>query len=114
MDETNVIHFCQRAQGRGCDGQRTAVALPASKGPNNHICAKSAYQMICIISRCGAFKSDTAIWVFDMLQNLPPGVRVDSVVFVCDNAPCHFKLEEYEHEFPGFIHYLSFGTIFSN
>lgn len=104
MDETNINLFCRRSQARAHRNQRAVVALPASKGPNIHVvCAVSAYQMIRITRRRGAFKSDTAKdWVVDMLQNLPPGVRADSVVLVCDNAPCHSRLEECENEFPGF------------
>ena len=40
-----------------------------------------------------------------MLQNPSPGVRVDSVVLNCDNAPCHSKLKECEHKFPEFTIY---------
>ena len=74
-----------------------------SKGPNIHvICALSAYQMIYMTRRRGAFKSDTAkAWLLEMLENLPLGITVDSVVVVCDNAPCHSKFEECVIEQPG-------------
>jgi hypothetical protein len=53
--------------------------------------------------RRGAFKSDTSkAWLLEMLENLPLGITVDSVVdVVCDNAPCHSKFEECVIEQPG-------------
>ncbi|CAB3978035.1 Hypothetical predicted protein [Paramuricea clavata] len=78
------------------------MALLTSKRPNIHvICALSAYQMIYMTRRRGAFKSDTAkAWLLEMLENLPLGITVDSVVVVCDNAPCHSKFEECAIEQP--------------
>ena len=105
MDETNINLFCRRLQGRAHAGDRAVMPLPTSKGPNVHVvCAVSAYQMIHTTRRRGAFKSDAAkAWVLEMLERLPPGVRVDSVVLVCDNAPCHSKLEECVTDHPGLI-----------
>ena len=60
-------------------------------------------------------------WLADMLQHLPQGnnsaymcisaalyshlyslgVDVNQVVWVCDNAPCHSKVQELELDFPG-------------
>ena len=38
----------------------------------------------------------------DLLDNhLPHGVEIDQVVIVCDNAPCHSKVEECQIERPG-------------
>ncbi|CAB4044955.1 Hypothetical predicted protein, partial [Paramuricea clavata] len=55
-----------------------------------------------MIRRRGAFKSNTAkAWLLEMLENLPLGITVDSVVVVCDNAPCHSKFEECVIEQPG-------------
>ena len=52
--------------------------------------------------RRGAFKADTAKgWLLEMLEHLPLGITVDSVVVVCDNAPCHSKFEECVLEHPG-------------
>ena len=75
MDETNLNLFCRRSQGRARVGEREVMALPTSKGPNIHvICALSAYQMIYMTRRRGAFKSDTAkAWLLEMLGNLPLG-----------------------------------------
>lgn len=33
-------------------------------------------------------------WFLEKLENLPPGIPVDTDVVVCDNAPCHSKFEE--------------------
>ena len=103
MDETNLNLFCRRSQRIARVGERAVMALPTSKGPNIHvICALSAYQMIYMTRRRGAFKSDTAkAWLLEMLENLPLGIAVDSVVVVCDNAPCHSKFEECVIEQPG-------------
>lgn len=103
MDETNLNLFCRRSQGRARIGERAVMALPTSKGPNIHvICALSAYQMIYMTRRRGAFKSDIAkAWLLEMLDNLPPGITVDTVVVVCDNAPCHSKFEECLIDKPG-------------
>ena len=52
--------------------------------------------------RRGAFKSDTTkAWLLEMLEHLPPGIRVDSVVVISDNAPCPNKFEECVIEHPG-------------
>lgn len=105
MDETNLNLFCRRSQGRAHVGDRAVMTLPTSKGPNVHvICAVSAYQMIYATRRRGAFKSDAAkAWMLEMLERLPHGVRVDAVVLVCDNAPCHSKFEECVTDHPGLI-----------
>jgi hypothetical protein len=56
--------------------------------------------------RRGAFKSDTSkALLLEMLENLPLGITVDSVVVVCDNAPCHSKFEECVIEQPGLTIY---------
>ena len=96
MDETNLNLFCRRSQGRARDGKRAVMAFPTSKGPNIHvICALSAYQMIYITRRRGAIKSETAkAWLLEMLEHLPLGITVDSVVVVCDYAPCHSEFEK--------------------
>lgn len=87
MDQTKINLFYRKTQGRVHAGKRAVMALPAFKGPNVHvICPVSEYQMIHTTRRRGAFKSD-ATWVLEMLENLPPPIRVDSVVLVCDNAP---------------------------
>ena len=38
-----------------------------------------------------------------MLEHLPPRVKVDSAVLVCDNAPCHSKFEECVNDNLGLI-----------
>ena len=103
MDETNLNLFCRRSQGRARAGERAVLALRACKGPNIYvISALSAYQMIYMTRRRGAFKSDTAkAWLLEMLEHLPVGITVDSVVVVSDNAPCHSKFEECVIENPG-------------
>ena len=76
MDETNVNLYFRRTQERAPADQRAAVALLESKGPNVH-----------------------AITNFQIFYSL--GVDVNQVVFVCDNAPCHSKVQELKLDFPG-------------
>jgi len=96
MDETNLNLFCRRTQGRARIGKRAVVAMPNSKGPNVHVIgAISAYQVIHMTRLRGAFTAEKAnMWLLEMLQHLPPDVMVDTVVVVCDNAPCHSRLME--------------------
>ena len=103
MDETNLNLFCRKSQRRARVGERAVMALPTSKGPNIHvICALSAYQMIYMTRRRGVFKADTTKgWLLEMLEHLPLGITVDSVVVVYDNASCHSKFEECVIEHPG-------------
>ena len=103
MDETNLNLFSRRSQSRARVGERAVMALPTSKGPNIHvICALSAYQMIYMTRRHGAFKAVTGKrWLLEMLEHLPLGITVDSCVVVCYNAPCHSKFEECAIGHPG-------------
>ena len=123
MDETNINLYCRRTQGRAPAGQRTAVALLGSKGPNVHVIgAITNFQVVKWSRLRGAFRSQSAKdWLADMLQHLPQGnnsayvcinaalyshlyslgVDVNQVVLVCDNAPCHSKVQELEVDFPG-------------
>lgn len=75
MDETNVNLYCRRTQGRAPAGQRAAVALPGSKGPNVHVIgAITNFQIIKWSRLRGAFRSQSAKdWLDDMLQHLPHG-----------------------------------------
>lgn len=111
MDETNINLFCRRTRGQARAGDRAAMALPASMGPNVHVvCTVSLYQMIHTTRRRGDFKVDSAeASVLEMLENLQPRVRVACVVLVCDNFPCHLC----ENDNMGLI-CLSFGTVLPN
>ena len=99
------------------------VALPGSKGPNVHVIgAITNFQVVKWSRLRGAFRSQSAKdWLADMLQHLPQGnnsaymcinaalyshlyslgVDVNQVVLVCDNAPCHNKVQELELDFLG-------------
>ena len=103
MDETDINLFCGRLPGHAPAGERAVIKLPSSKGPNvNVICAVSPYQMSYNSRRRGAFKSNAAkAWLLEMLERLPTGIQVDSVVSACVNAQCHSKLEECITQHPG-------------
>ena len=106
FDETNVNLYCRRTQARAPAGDRAPLARPASKGPNVHIIgAISAYQVINITRRRGSFNADSCKdWVLDLIDHhLPNGVTHDSLVIICDNAPCHARLGECVQERPGIV-----------
>ena len=61
MDETNVNLYCRRTPERAPAGQRAAVALPGSKGPNVHvISAITNFQIVKWSWLRGAFRSQSA------------------------------------------------------
>lgn len=103
MDETNFNLFCRRTQARSKRGHRATVVTPNSRGRNLHIIgAITAYGVVCMTRRRGAFRSEDAKeWVNAMMQNLPGNLRTEDVVFVCDNAPAHSRLQQCEEENPG-------------
>ena len=110
-------------QGRAPADQRAAVDLPVSKGPNVHVIGAIINFKVVKWSRLrGTFRSQSAMdWLADILQHLPQGnnsaymcinaalyshlyslgVDVNQVVLVCDNAPCHRKVQELEVDFLG-------------
>ena len=84
--------------------KETAVVLaPTSKGKNIHVIgAITSYSVVLMTHRRGAFKSENAIqWVNEMLARLPDNVLPEHVVLVCDNAPCHSRLEQCIEANPG-------------
>lgn len=42
-------------------------------------------------------------WILVILERLPAEIQIDSVVIVCDNSPCHSKLEEFVTQHPDLI-----------
>ena len=91
MNET-YINLFYRAPAE----ERAAIKLLTSKGPSVYvICAVSSSQVIYNTRRQGAFRSNaTKAWLQEMLEMLPTGKQIDSVIIVGDNAPCRSKLEE--------------------
>ena len=98
MDQTNISLFCRKSSR-----WTSSIKLPTSKGPNVHvICAVSSFQMSYNARQWWAFKYNAAkASLLEMLERLPAGILVDSVVIVCDNVPWHSKLEEYITQHPG-------------
>lgn len=96
IDQTNFNLFCRRSKGRALAGSRAIQKLPAAKGPNVHLIgAISAASVVMMERRRGSFTAELAnAWVASLLhrwQNL--GNQLDDLVIVCDNAPCHSRLE---------------------
>ena len=85
MDESNINLYCRRTQGRAAAGQRAAVALPGSKGPNVHVIgAITNFQIIKWNRLRGAFRSQNAKdWVADMLQHLPQSNNSAYMCIIC-------------------------------
>lgn len=97
MDETNFNLFCRRTRGRSVKGSRAVQILPASRGPNVHLIgAISTAGVVFMERRRGSFTANLANdWVERLLiQWQNAGNEVDDLVIVCDNAPCHSRLEE--------------------
>lgn len=105
MDETNLNLFTRRTQGRAVVGQRAAVKMPNSKGPNVHIIgAMTSFQFFHYTRLRGAFNANKAKdWVLDMLLHLPAGIQPENIVLVLDNAPCHSKIHECTQTHPGLV-----------
>lgn len=96
IDETNVNLFCRRNFGRSRKGTRAIKSLPASRGPNVHIIgAISCEGIVKVTTKRGSFKhGDVGEWVDDTLNQWQvTGHQLDNLVLVCDNAPCHARLE---------------------
>ena len=75
MDKMNVNLYCRRTQGRAPAGQRAAVALLGSKGPNVHVIGAitNSFQIIKWSRLRGTFRSQSAKdWLADMLQHSFP------------------------------------------
>lgn len=96
MDETNFNLFCRHTRGRSKVGQRAIHLLPAARGPNIHLVgAISLSGVVSLDQQRGSFKMDTcAAWIRSVLQRWEEqGNRLDDLVLVCDNAPCHSRIE---------------------
>lgn len=106
MDQTNFNLFCRRSKGRALSGLRAVQKLPAAKGPNVHLIgAISAAGVVMMERRRGSFTAELAnAWVTSLLQrwqNL--GNQLDDLVIVCDNAPCHSRLETVFEDTPAVL-----------
>jgi len=109
MDETNFNLFCRRTQGRSRAGTRAVQTLPASRGPNVLVIgAMSCDGIVKMNTRRGSFKNeDCNLWVRDMLVNWEnSGKDVNNLVIVCDNAPCHSRLNVAVQGTGAVIHHL--------
>lgn len=96
VDETNFNLFCRRSRGRSKAGCRAVQQLPSARGPNVHVIgAISAAGVVAMERRRGSF---TALLANEWIQRLMRtweelGNRLSDLVIVCDNAPCHSRLE---------------------
>ena len=96
MDETNFNLFCRRNKGRSRVGNRAILTLPAARGPNIHLIgAISMTGVLKMTTKRGSFNAETANeWVIDLLhQWVQTGNRLEELVVVVDNAPCHSRIE---------------------
>ena len=88
--------FCRRTRGRSRVGTRAVQLLPAARGPNIHLIgAISSAGVVAMEHRRGSFKAEVAnVWVEGLLQRwVEMGNPLEDLVVVCDNAPCHSRLE---------------------
>lgn len=103
IDETNFNLFCRRTRGRSKTGNRAIQLLPASRGPNIHLIGGiSAAGVVLIERRRGSFNSQAANrWLESLMISWEnAGNRLHDLVIVCDNAPCHSRLEEVTNNTP--------------
>lgn len=97
IDETNFNLFCRRKQGWSSVGSRAVQLTPSSRGPNIHLIGAIGNSgVIKMDKRRGSFRAtDANNWmqtVFTRWEEM--GNELSELVVVCDNAPCHSKLEE--------------------
>lgn len=96
IDQTNFNLFCRRSRGRAKIGKRAVQILPASKGPNVHLIGGiSAAGVVLMERRRGSFTADAANeWIQRLLEQwVTGGNHLNDLVIICDNAPCHARLE---------------------
>ena len=106
VDESNVNLFAKRGYGRSILGTRASIKVASSKGPNIHMLgAISSIGTSFFEKRRGAYNhTDFNEWVKNLLRSaIQDGINMDSIVIVCDNAPCHPRIENLleEEEFTG-------------
>lgn len=80
------------------------IILPNSKGPNIHVIgAISTDGVESMKVRRGSYRADTANdYIRELVQLMQErGYDLTNIVLVCDNAPCHSRLEVAVEEFPG-------------
>ncbi len=83
MDDTNENLFCWSSQGRAPKETRAVAVRPTSKGKIIHIIGAISAVQVVEFDTC-AFSAKTAkAWVQDMLNNLPAGSTMDTMVLVC-------------------------------
>lgn len=101
LDETNFNLFCCRTRGRSLRGKRARVVMANSRGKNLHIIgAVSHVGLVGFTTRTGSYTSECCNqWVRDLLISLHARGITEPVV-VCDNAPCHSRLESVFAEHP--------------
>jgi hypothetical protein len=88
--------FCRRTTGRARIGSRAIQQLPEARGPNVHLIgAISTAGVVTMERRRGSFTANLAhTWATSLLQHWQEmGNQLADLVIVCDNAPCHSRLE---------------------
>lgn len=104
IDETNFNLFCRRNRGRARAGTRAVQILPPGRGRNIHLIgAITSYGILSMERRRGSFKAEDANeWLVAVLQRwVEMGNHLGDLVIVCDNAPCHARLETAINNFQG-------------
>ena len=96
MDETNFNLFTRRAHGWSRKGTRAIQDRPSSRGQNLHVIgAISCEGIVLMTMRRGAFRNEACNeWIGRVLTEWTnKGKNVEQLVIVCDNAPCHSRIE---------------------
>ena len=100
IDETNFNLYCNQTRGRSPRGTRAKLMVASSPGPNLHIIgAMTPDRLISFTLKRGTFRMDSCNeWLRGVLSNI--NEPMSNVVVVCDNAPCHSRLERISEEPP--------------
>lgn len=96
VDQTNFNLYCRRKQGWARAGARAVQVTPSSRGPNIHLIgAIGNVGTIKMDKRRGSFRAlDANEWMLTVFAQWEAmGNTLSELVVVCDNAPCHSRLE---------------------
>lgn len=97
IDETNFNLFCRRSNGWSRIGTRAVQDRPSARGPNLHVIGCISCEGIVLMTKIrGAFRNATCnAWITSVLEEWErQGKDPSNLVLVCDNAPCHSRIQE--------------------
>ena len=91
----------RRTNGWSRKGTRAVQDRPPARGPNLHVIGAISCEGVLLMTKLrGAFRNETCnAWIYQVLDAWrAKGKNVNNLVLVCDNAPCHSRIENALHE----------------